>query len=46
MLADRRALLVNWWHDPDFADDTPFGATVVILEKPNPREGGGPETGG
>jgi hypothetical protein len=29
---ERNAVLLEWWHDPDFADNTPFGATVVVLE--------------
>ncbi len=42
---ERHAILVDWWHDPDFADNTPFGATVVILESRSPRDGGGRKTG-
>ena len=29
--ARHNAELVSWWHDPDFADNTPFGATVVVI---------------
>ncbi len=43
--AEHRALLVDWWHDPDFADDTPFGATVAILESRPPHDHGGRRPG-
>ncbi|MGD9419063.1 MAG: hypothetical protein Q7R22_008980 [Verrucomicrobiota bacterium JB025] len=29
--ANRNATLVSWRHDPDHADNTPFGATIVVL---------------
>ncbi len=43
--AERRALLADWWHEPDFADDTPFGATVVILESLPPHDYAGRSPG-
>ncbi len=29
--ADRGMQLERWWHDPDWAGDSPFGATIMLL---------------